>query len=308
MSSSPGTSLPDAAGLSLLRHAPPRWQPYIQLARLDRPIGWQLLLLPCWWASLLASNVKHVPPNLWHLALFLIGAVAMRGAGTTYNDFLDRDIDAKVERTRNRPLASGRVSPRAAAIFLVAQVLVGLAVLLCFNGFTIALACASLLIVAVYPLMKRITFWPQAVLGLAFAFGALVGWSAEMASLAWPAVFLYAGGICWTIGYDTIYALQDIEDDLIAGVKSTALRFGPRVREAVGLFYVLAFGLIGVALFSAGVAHGLALVGWLGLGAHLLWQILRLDPANPRSALRLFRANWPAGLIFAAGLAAQTLL
>ncbi|QAY96896.1 4-hydroxybenzoate octaprenyltransferase [Methylovirgula ligni] len=308
MNSSPSASLPDAAGLSLLRYAPPSWQPYIQLARLDRPIGWWLLLLPCWWASLLASNVKHAPPNFWHLALFLIGAVAMRGAGTTYNDILDRNIDAKVERTRNRPLASGRISGRAAALFLGAQVLVGLAVLLCFNGFTIALAPASLAIVAVYPLMKRVTFWPQAVLGLAFAFGALVGWAAEMASLTWPAVFLYAGGICWTIGYDTIYALQDIEDDLIAGVKSTALRFGSRVREAVGLFYVVAFGLIGVALFTAGAARGWALVGWLGLGAHFLWQIVRLDPADPRSALRVFRSNRDAGLIFAAGLAVQALL
>jgi 4-hydroxybenzoate polyprenyltransferase len=308
VSASPGASLPDAVGLSLFRYAPPSWHPYIQLARLDRPIGWQLLLLPCWWASLLASNVRHAPPNLWHLALFLIGAVAMRGVGTTYNDFIDRDIDARVERTRNRPLAAGRVSGRAAALFIVAQLLVGLAVLLCFNGFTIALACASLLIVALYPLMKRVTFWPQAVLGLAFAFGALVGWSAETASLAWPAVFLYAGGICWTIGYDTIYALQDIEDDLIAGVKSTALRFGSRVREAVGLFYALGFGLIGLALLSAGLAHGVALAGWLGFGAHLLWQILRLDSAQTRSALRIFRSNWNAGLILAAGLAAQALL
>ena len=200
------------------------------------------------------------------------------------------------------------MSPRAAATFLVAQLLVGLAVLLCFNGFTIALAPASLAIVAIYPLMKRVTFWPQVVLGLAFAFGALVGWAAEMAGLAWPAAFLYAGGICWTIGYDTIYALQDIEDDLIAGVKSTALRFGSRVSEAVGLFYALAFGLIGIALFIAGAAHGLALVGWLGLGAHFLWQIVRLDPADPRSALKLFRSNRDAGLIFAAGLAAQALL
>ena len=214
MNSPLGAGLPDAGRPTLLRHAPHTWQPYIQLARLDRPIGWWLLLLPCWWASLLASVVRHSPPNLWHLALFLIGAVAMRGAGTTYNDFIDRDIDAKVERTRNRPLASSRVSPQAAMGFLAAQIFIGLAVLLCFNRFTILLAPASLAIVAIYPLMKRITFWPQAVLGLAFAFGALVGWAAEMGSLAWPAVLLYLGGICWTIGYDTIYALQDIEDDL----------------------------------------------------------------------------------------------
>ncbi len=308
MNSSPGASLPDAGRLGLLRHAPPGWQPYIQLARLDRPIGWWLLLLPCWWSSLLASNVLDTPPNLWHLALFLIGAVAMRGAGTTYNDFLDRDIDAKVERTRNRPLAARRVSPRAAALFLAAQILVGLAVLLCFNRFTIAIAPASLLIVAVYPMMKRVTFWPQAVLGLAFAFGALVGWAAETGGLGWPALLLYAGGVCWTIGYDTIYALQDIEDDLIAGVKSTALRFGTRVRQGVGLFYALAFTLIGAALFAAGAAHGLALLGWLCLGAHFAWQIWRLNPTDGTLALRLFRSNRDAGLILAAGLAAQTLL
>jgi 4-hydroxybenzoate polyprenyltransferase len=304
----PGASLPDAGRPALLRHAPSGWQPYIQLARLDRPIGWWLLLLPCWWSSLLASVVRHAPPNLWHLLLFLIGAVAMRGAGTTYNDFLDRDIDGKVERTRNRPLASGRVSPRAAMLFLIAQILIGLAVLLCFNNFTIALAPFSLVVVAVYPLMKRVTFWPQAVLGFAFAFGALVGWAAEMGRLAWPAILLYAGGICWTIGYDTIYALQDIEDDLIAGVKSTALRFGARVREGVGLFYALAFALIGAALFAASAARGLALLGWLCLGAHFAWQIWRLDPADGNLALRLFRSNRDAGLIFAAGLAGEALL
>ena len=308
MNASPGVSLPDAGRPTLLRHAPAGWQPYIQLARLDRPIGWWLLLLPCWWSSLLASNAEHAPPNFWHLALFLIGAVAMRGAGTTYNDFLDRDIDARVERTRNRPLAASRVSTRAAALFLAAQIGIGLAVLLCFNRFTIALAPVSLVIVAIYPLMKRVTFWPQTVLGLAFAFGALVGWAAEMGSLAWPALLLYAGGVAWTIGYDTIYALQDMEDDLIAGVKSTALRFGTRVREGVGLFYALAFILIGAALYAAGAAHGVALLGWLCLGAHFVWQISRLDPSNPTLALKLFRSNRDAGLIFAASLAVQALL
>lgn len=308
MNSLPGISLPDAGRPTLLRHAPPGWQPYIQLARLDRPIGWWLLLLPCWWASLLVSNSLHVAPNFWHLGLFLIGAVAMRGAGTTYNDFLDRDIDAKVERTRNRPLAANRISPRAAALFLAAQIGVGLAVLLCFNRFTIVLAPVSLLIVAVYPLMKRVTFWPQAVLGLAFAFGALVGWAAETGSLARPAVLLYAGGIAWTIGYDTIYALQDMEDDLIAGVKSTALRFGGHVRQGVGLFYALAFALIGAALYAAGAAHGAALLGWLCLGVHFAWQVWHLDPADGGVALKLFRSNRDAGLIFAASLAVQALL
>jgi 4-hydroxybenzoate polyprenyltransferase len=307
MSSVPGASLPDAGPPGLLRHCPPTWQPYLQLARLDRPIGWWLLLLPCWWSSLLATLVGHAPPNVWHLALFMIGAIAMRGAGTTYNDFLDRDIDAKVERTRNRPLAASRVSTRDAAVFLAALIAIGLAVLLCFNWFTIFLAPLSLVFVAIYPLMKRVTFWPQAVLGLAFAFGALVGWAAEMGSLALPAILLYAGGVAWTIGYDTIYALQDIEDDLIAGVKSTALRFGARVREGVGLFYAIAFVLIGAALSAAGAMHGFALIGWLALGAHFVWQVWRLDPVDGGLALRLFRSNRDAGLIFAAGLALQAL-
>lgn len=307
MNSVPGASLPDAARPGLLRYCPPAWLPYLQLARLDRPIGWWLLLLPCWWSSLLASIARDAPPNIWHLGLFLIGAVAMRGAGTTYNDLLDRDIDARVERTRNRPLAACRVNLRDATIFLVAQISTGLAVLLCFNWFTVLLAPLSLVFVAIYPLMKRITFWPQAVLGLAFAFGALLGWAGETGGLGWPAALLYAGGIAWTIGYDTIYALQDIEDDLAAGVKSTALKFGERVREGVGLFYAIAFGLIGAALGAAGAFRGFALIGWLGLGAHFIWQIWRLDAADGALALRLFRSNRDAGLIFAAGLAAQAL-
>jgi 4-hydroxybenzoate polyprenyltransferase len=300
--------LPDARPTSLVLRLTPPWAlPYVQLARLDRPIGWWLLLLPCWWSSLLASLAGHAPPNAWHLALFVIGAIAMRGAGTTYNDFLDRDIDAKVERTRNRPLAASRISTRDAAVFLAALIATGLAVLLCFNWFTIFLAPMSLVLVAIYPLMKRITFWPQAVLGLAFAFGALVGWAAEMGGLALPAILLYAGAIAWTIGYDTIYALQDKEDDLIAGVKSTALRFGARVREGVGLFYTIAFVLLGAALKAAEAFRGFALIGWLALGAHFVWQIWRLDPADSALALRLFRSNRDAGLIFAAGLALQAL-
>src|SRR5579863_5190532 len=181
-------ALPDSVPNQwLLRAAPAAWRPYIELARLDRPIGWWLLLLPCWWSSTLASVTAHAPPNPWHLALFLIGAIAMRGAGTTYNDLVDRDIDAAVARTRGRPLPSGRVSVRAARSFLVVQALVGLAVLLSFNRFAIMLGFSSLLIVAIYPFMKRVTFWPQAVLGLAFGFGALIGWAAAFGSLAAPA-------------------------------------------------------------------------------------------------------------------------
>ncbi len=294
--------LPDASPF-FLRHTPQALLPYVELARLDRPIGWWLLLLPCWWSSLLASISRGAPPNVAHLALFFLGAVAMRGAGSTYNDLVDRDIDAKVERTAGRPLPSGRIGPRAACAFLLAEGLVGLIVLLCFNGFTVRLGVASLLIVAVYPFTKRVTFWPQAILGLAFSFGALLGWAAAYGSLALPALLLYVGAAAWTIGYDTIYALQDMSDDLSAGVKSTALYFGCRVRGAVAAFYGAAFASLALALLAAHVARPPAIVGLLGMGAHLFWQVIKLDPTDPDLALRLFRSNRDAGLLFCAGLA-----
>ncbi|QXX74414.1 4-hydroxybenzoate octaprenyltransferase [Methylovirgula sp. HY1] len=291
----------------LLRATPAAWWPFIELARLDRPIGWWLLLLPCWWSSALASSVQHTPPNLWHLALFFVGAVAMRGAGTTYNDLADRNIDAKVARTRGRPLPSGRVSPRSAKIFLVAQALVGLGVLLCFNRFSIALGLSSLIIVGIYPFMKRLTSWPQAVLGLAFAFGALMGWAAAFGALAPPPLLLYVGAIAWTIGFDTIYALQDLSDDMIAGVKSTALFFGRHVRLAVGICYGICVIFVALALFAAGVLKPLASLGLLAMAAHFTWQIGRLDPEDPALALKLFRSNRDAGLLLFAGLAGTAL-
>ena len=230
--------LPDAIGDSLaLRLAPRSWRPFLQLARIDRPIGWWLLLLPCWQSSALACVNVGAPPHGRDLVLFLIGAVAMRGAGSTYNDIVDRKIDAQVERTRGRPLASGRVGVTAACVFLLAQCLVGLAVLLSFNRFSILLGFSSLALVAAYPFMKRVTSWPQAVLGAAFAWGALMGWAAAFGSLAPAPVLLYAGAIFWTIGYDTIYALQDVEDDAIVGIGSTARLFGARVRAGVAGFY-----------------------------------------------------------------------
>ena len=230
--------LPDAArGQWLFRLTPPAWWPYLQLARLDRPIGWWLLVLPCWWSSALASGAAHQPLRLDHLALFVAGAMSMRGAGSTYNDIIDRHVDAKVERTRGRPLPSGRVGVSQARIFLVAQALVGLLVVLCFNWFTIFLGVASLGIVAVYPFMKRVTSWPQLVLGLAFAWGGLLGWAAARGALSPAAVWLYAGAVLWTVGYDTIYAVQDARDDPAAGIKSTARLFGGRIRTAVGLIY-----------------------------------------------------------------------
>ncbi|QGM98200.1 4-hydroxybenzoate octaprenyltransferase [Methylocystis parvus] len=292
----------------LWRHAPASLRPYVQLARLDRPVGWWLLLLPCWESSAMASAALRQGPNFWHLTLFFIGAVVMRGAGSTYNDYVDREIDAKVERTRNRPLASGRVSPRAALWFIVVQCLVGLFVLLSFNGYTIALSFLSLLIVAVYPFAKRFTSWPQAILGFAFAYGALLGWTAIAGALAAPALLLYASCILWTIGFDTIYALQDVRDDAIAGVRSTARLFGAQVKRAVGGLYA------GSVLCAALAAHmiGGGLFSYLGVAAyaaHLAWQIsLTREDAAPGAALMLFRSNRDAGLLLFAGFFTQSLL
>jgi 4-hydroxybenzoate polyprenyltransferase len=297
--------LPDARPASLaLRLSPPAALPFVQLARLDRPIGWQLLLAPCWQSAALAGLAGASGPRLTHLALFAIGAIAMRGAGSTYNDILDRELDAGVERTKGRPLPSGRVGVRAAALFLVAQALVGLAVLLCFNGFTILLGVASLGIVAVYPLMKRITAWPQAVLGLAFAWGALMGWAAIYGALAWPALALYASAISWTIGYDTIYALQDARDDAIVGIKSTARLFGNNVVAGVAAFYLLAAVFAEAALLAAG-ARAIAELGFLAWCAHLGWQVWTLRKHGPSKALMLFRSNRDAGLALFAGMALE---
>ena len=295
--------LPDAAS-GLIARWPAPLRPFAQMARIDRPIGWQLLLLPCWWGSALAAIAAKAPPNLMHLVLFTIGAIAMRGAGSTFNDIVDRDLDRQVERTRGRPLASGRVKVRAAVLFMAAQALVGLAVLVSFNRFTIALGIAALLPVALYPFMKRITSWPQAMLGLAFAWGALVGWSAVFGALAWPSVVLYLAAILWTMGYDTIYAMQDIADDAIVGIGSTALRFGSRVREGVALLYALAVLACGSTLLVIG-AGPFAWLGLAGFALHLGWQVRRIASDDPMLALRLFRSNRDAGLILFAGLALQ---
>ena len=297
--------LPDARSASLvLRLTPDFALPFVQLARLDRPAGWQLLLAPCWQATALAGLALHRGPNLAHLALFIVGAIAMRGAGCTYNDILDRKLDAGVERTRNRPLASARVSVAAAAAFLVAQSLVGLAVLLRFNRFSIWLGIASLGVVAVYPLMKRVTSWPQAVLGLAFSWGALIGWSASFANLALAPALLYASAFSWTIGYDTIYAMQDVRDDAIVGIRSTARLFGANAKLGVGLFYAAAAALAFAAILIAG-GGPIALIGWLAYAAHLGWQASKVEGADAATALKLFRSNRDAGLLLFAGIALQ---
>jgi 4-hydroxybenzoate polyprenyltransferase len=228
----------------------------------------------------------------------------MRGAGCTYNDILDRKLDAGVERTRNRPLPSGRVTIGAATAFLLAQALVGLAVLLCFNLFSIWLGIASLGIVAIYPLLKRVTSWPQAALGLAFSWGALIGWSATFASLALAPILLYASAFAWTIGYDTIYALQDARDDAIVGIRSTARLFGPRVKLWVGVFYAASAALALAAIEAVG-GGAIALIGWLAFCSHLAWQASQVEGAHAATALKLFRSNRDAGLILFAGIALQ---
>jgi 4-hydroxybenzoate polyprenyltransferase len=280
----------------------PAWsRPYLRLARLDRPIGSWLLLLPCWWSTGLAAVHAGTYVNLWHVALFFVGAFAMRGAGCTWNDIVDRDLDARVERTRSRPIPSGQVTVGAAATFLALQALVGLLVLLQFNRFTVFVGFASLAVVAIYPFMKRVTYWPQIVLGLAFSWGALMGWPATFGRLDLPAFLLYVGAICWVIGYDTIYAHQDREDDALVGIKSTALLFGARTKPMLAVFYAPAVVLIALAGWRAGGGWIFAL-GLLAFAAHLAWQIRRLDIDDPVNCLAVFKSNRDAGLILFAGL------
>jgi 4-hydroxybenzoate polyprenyltransferase len=292
----------DATGNWVDTRAPPWSRPYLRLSRLDRPIGSWLLLMPCWWSAALAAGVIHDCSQLpVIIALFFIGAFAMRGAGCTWNDITDRDLDALVERTRSRPIPAGQVSVPQAAVFLVVQALIGLAVLLQFNRFAVMTGIASLIIVAVYPFMKRITWWPQIVLGLAFSWGALMGFAVTQERIDATALALYAGSIAWVIGYDTIYAHQDAEDDALIGIKSTALLFGARTRSALMAFYGLAVVLIGVALLLAG-ARWPAWIGLAAFAAHLVWQIARLEISDPALCLRIFRSNRDAGLLLFAGL------
>ncbi len=287
------------------RSAPPKLRPYLRLARIDRPIGSWLLMWPGWWAIALAANSEAASgwtvlgsPDPILLALFAIGAIAMRGAGCTYNDIVDRKYDAQVERTKGRPIPSGDVSVFRAVIFLLLLGLIGLAVLLSFNRFTVGLGAASLLLIAGYPVMKRITWWPQIWLGLAFNFGALLGWAAATGGLSLAALALYGGGIAWTLGYDTIYAHQDKEDDALAGVKSSARRLGTKTKPFLFLVYALAIALFGIA----GTLAGLHPYFFVGLGVaflHLMWQAWRVDIDNPEDCLNKFRSNkWFGWIVF----------
>ncbi|ESY85011.1 4-hydroxybenzoate octaprenyltransferase [Mesorhizobium australicum] len=283
--------------------------PYAQLARWDRPIGWQLLLWPCWWSAALAASAYPRPgdpllsllPAPLYLVLFLIGAIAMRGAGCSYNDIVDQDIDSQVERTRSRPLPSGQTTRRRAWLFLVLQALVGLAVLLQFNSFAILLGVCSLGIVAVYPFMKRISNWPQLFLGLAFSWGALMGWAVEFGDLDGPAIMLYIGSILWVIGYDTIYAHQDKEDDAIVGVRSTARLFGDNTKTWLAGLYGGTLICFAIA-FASAQAPVVALAGLIAAGAHMARQIAVLDIDDPDQCLRLFRSNNQVGWLIFLGL------
>jgi 4-hydroxybenzoate polyprenyltransferase len=287
------------------RHAPSWFRPYARLARFDRPIGGWLLLFPCWWSLALAEHTNGAAyPSLWFVILFWIGAFVMRGAGCTYNDIVDRDIDAGVARTRGRPIPSGEVSIKAAAAFMVLLSLIGLVVLLQFNGFTVVLGISSLALVAIYPFMKRYTYWPQLVLGLTFKWGALVGWSASRGTLEWPAIVLYLGCVAWTIGYDTIYAHQDKEDDLAMGLKSTALRFGERTKPWVAGFYTFALAMWAVAAWLAGVG-AVGMIALAAAAAHLAWQVATLDIADPVNCLRRFQSNRDLGWLVFAGFVAD---
>jgi len=309
-------------GSWLTQFLPAGLQPYATLARLDRPIGTWLLLFPCWWSTALAYLATGNSLDLEFLRLFImfaIGALVMRGAGCTFNDIVDRDFDRQVARTAERPIPSGQVTTKQAAIFMALQMLVGFAILISLSPFAIAIGVASLLLVFTYPFMKRITYWPQAWLGLTFNWGALVGWAAVRNDLSWPALALYASGIFWTLGYDTIYAHQDKEDDALIGVKSSALRLGNKSRTGIALFYSITVILFAAALFLAMqqrpmmesytlptivLSTALALIS-----LQFVWQVRTLEQDDPQDCLHKFKSNSQIGwLLFLAPLILIVLL
>ena len=283
----------------LVERLPYRLRPYAMLMRLDRPAGWWLLLLPGWWGIVLAAGgINGLTGWDWYLMiLFFFGSVIMRGAGCIINDLWDRDLDRKVERTRGRPLASGLIKPWQAALFLALLLFFGLIILVQTSAVSFWLGMGSMLLVVAYPYMKRITWWPQAFLGITFNFGALIGWAAVTGDLGWQPLVLYLAGIFWTLGYDTIYAHQDRDDDMMVGIKSTALLFGARAKLYVSAFYAATWTLIAGLLFLSDVSIlslGLVLLP----GLHLLLQVLIWNPDDPASSLRWFKANRDCGLLF----------
>jgi len=322
--------LPDATPTNWVdRHAPPSWRPWLKLGRFDRPTGIWLLMLPGWQGIALAGALDGQWPDLKLLVLFAIGAALMRAAGCAFNDIVDRDIDARVARTAARPVASGQISPRGAWAFLIACALAGLAILLSLNILSLILGAASLVLVAAYPFMKRITWWPQAWLGLTFNWGALLGYAAALGgpsavkifrlvigamaqgedlsvippAIPWTAVLLYGSGVLWTLGYDTIYAVQDLEDDALVGVKSSALRLGTAAPTAVFAFYAMSLSLA-LAVWKVGGLGPLFLLFFAALALHLSRQALRLKVNDPTKALALFKSNTQAGLLLFVALVA----
>ena len=292
----PDVIVPDSELRGLLGWLPAAARPFASLARFDRPIGWWLLFWPgAWGVALAGGAIAHWDLLLW----LLLGAIAMRGAGCVYNDIVDRDLDAQVERTRHRPLASGAVSLRAAWIWLVALCLIGLLVLLQLSPLAALVAVLSLALVAAYPFMKRITWWPQAWLGMVFSWAALVGWVDVAGALTLPGILLYLGSIAWVVGYDTIYALQDRDDDAMIGVRSSARAMGSKVRTGVAIFYALAVGLWAAAIWLVR-PDSLALAALLPVALHLGWQVMTLVPDDGDNALARFRSNRGAGLLMAA--------
>ena len=303
-SQSKAGSVADAAPQNWVDRYAPAWLlPYLRLARADRPVGYFLLALPCFWSVALAGRSVDAPfPDPWLLLLFAIGAIVMRSAGCTYNDIVDRHIDAQVARTSSRPLPSGQISVAAAVVFMFALCFAGLAVLLSLNLFSVALGLGVIPIVALYPFMKRISNWPQAVLGLAFNWGALMGWAAVRGELAAAPIVLYIGAVAWTIGYDTIYAHQDREDDAVIGMKSTALRFGRTTQTWLSVFYGLAWSATTLSGLAAGA--GLVFLAGMGLaGAHLAWQVTTLDIDDAQNCLARFRSNRDFGLLIFVAIA-----
>lgn len=280
--------------------------PYAQLARLDRPIGWQLLLWPCLVSLLLAllspigigSSIKKA---IYYAILFFIGAIAMRGAGCTLNDIVDINIDKKVDRTKQRPLANGTISRLFAIIFMLLQCFIGLIILLQFNFLTIYIAFASIFFIIIYPYMKRITYWPQLFLGIVFNWGCFLGWVSLKANMNWCLLWLYLGFICWTIGYDTIYAYQDIEDDVKVGIGSTALLFKDKVYIALPIFYSLFIAFILISFYMAKISY-IAYIGVFCSICHLIWQIKVLNISSPKICLKLFKSNSQVGLLICSGL------
>ncbi|WP_338110837.1 4-hydroxybenzoate octaprenyltransferase [Rhodovulum imhoffii] len=301
----PSDQVADAVSGNWVDRRAPEWaRPYLRLSRADRPIGTWLLLIPCLWGVTLGAAATGFRwGDIWIVLGCAMGAFLMRGAGCTWNDITDRNIDGKVTRTRSRPIPAGQVSVKQAMAWLVIQSLLAFCILLTFNAAAIGLGLLSLVFVAIYPFAKRFTYWPQVFLGLAFNWGALLAWTAHTGALGWPAVFLYLAGIAWTIFYDTIYAHQDKEDDALIGVKSTALLFGEKTPERLQQFMIFGSILMVLAVVG-GLVHGagstaafVGVLGVLGFGLHLYWQLSRLKPDDADVCLALFRSNRDAGLI-----------